>query len=141
MKVLIDTNVIIDVLAKREPHFKFSFEFLEYCKKELKGFITTNQTTDIYYLLCRFNVSSQSAKEVIGKLCDNFKVLDISAIDVKNALDNKIKDYEDALITCRANRQKIDYIITRNEKDFKLSEVPALSPKAFLEKFVFSGIF
>jgi hypothetical protein len=63
------------------------------------------------------------------------KVLDITASDVQNALNADMPDYEDSLLACRAERQKIDYIVTRNEKDFSMSRVSALSPQAFLKQF------
>ena len=135
MKVLIDTNVILDVLAKREPHFEFSASFLRLCGTQVAGFIAASQTTDIFYLLRRAGKDAPSAKDVVRKLIGNVKVLDITAADVQNALAAEALDYEDSLLACRAKRHKADYIITRNEKDFNLSQVPALSPQTFLERF------
>ena len=139
MKVLIDTNVILDVLTRREPHFESSAAFLKLCGMQVKGFIVANQTTDVFYLLRRAGIDAQSTKDIVKKLTDNITVLDITAKDVQNALNAEIGDYEDSLLACRAKRQKADYIVTRNEKDFNLSEVPALSPQAFIKQF-FSGI-
>ena len=134
MKVLIDTNVILDVLTKREPYFEFSASFLKLCGVRITGCIAASQTTDIFYILRRSGKDTQSAKEIIKKLTDNVKVLDINAADVKNALNSDMTDYEDSLLACCAKRQKLEYIITRNEKDFSLSPVPAISPQAFLQQ-------
>ena len=62
-------------------------------------------------------------------------MIDVNAADVQAALALGMPDFEDALLACRAKRQRVNYIITRNEKDFNLSPVPAISPKAFLELF------
>jgi predicted nucleic acid-binding protein len=132
MKVLIDTNVILDVLMKREPHFEYSAELLRLCGVKITGFITAGQTTDVFYLLRREGKDAATAKIILRKLTDNIRVIDVTAADVKNALADGMSDYEDALLAHRAKRQKADYIITRNEKDFKQSPVPALSPRAFL---------
>ena len=102
---------------------------------QIKGFIVANQTTDIFYLLRRAGKDVQSTKDIIKKLTDNVTVLDISATDVQNALNAEMIDYEDSLLACRAKRQKVNYIVTRNEKDFNLSQVPALSPQTFLKQF------
>jgi predicted nucleic acid-binding protein len=134
MKVLIDTNVILDVLMQREPHFECSAEFLRLCGVKITGFIIASQTTDIFYLLCREGKDAAAAKSILIKLTDNIRVIDVTAADVKSALAGEMSDYEDALIAYRAKRQKADYIITRNEKDFKQSPVPALSPRAFLRE-------
>jgi len=134
MKVLVDTNVILDVLTRREPHFEHSAAFLRLCGSRLTGCVAASQTTDIFYVLRREGLEAQAAKALIKKLTDNTKVVDINAADVQAALASDMPDYEDALLACCAKRQRASYIITRNEKDFKQSPVPALSPQAFLEQ-------
>jgi len=134
MKVLIDTNVILDVLTRREPHFEHSAAFLRLCGTRLTGSLAASQTTDIFYLLRREGMDAQAAKALIKKLTNNVKVVDISAADVQAALASDMPDYEDALLACCAKRQRVSYIITRNEKDFKQSPLPALSPRRFLEE-------
>ena len=135
MKVLIDTNVILDVLFQREPHFGHSAALLRLCGGGLTGRIAASQTTDIFYLLGREGMDSQVAKGIIKALVANIKVVDINTTDVQAALASDMPDYEDALLACCAKRQHAAYIITRNEKDFKHSPIPALSPQAFLEGF------
>ena len=134
MKVLIDTNVILDVLMKREPHFGFSAPFLKLCGTKITGCVTASQTTDIFYLLGRFGKDAQSSKDIIKKLTDNVKVLAVNNVDVQNALSAEMSDYEDGLLAWCAKRNKAEYIITRNEADFGLSPVPVMSPQKFLEK-------
>ncbi|MDR1205659.1 MAG: hypothetical protein LBL26_09305 [Peptococcaceae bacterium] len=68
-------------------------------------------------------------------LIDNINIIDVTAADVKNALASAMSDYEDAMLAVSGQRWKADYIITRNEKDFRQSPVTALSPQAFLEQF------
>jgi len=135
MKVLIDTNVILDVLTKRAPHLEHSAAFLRLCGTRLTGCLAASQATDIFYLLRREGLDAQAAKSLVKKLTDNVKVVDINAVDVQSALASNMLDYEDALLACCAKRQRAGYIITRNEKDFNLSPVQALSPQAFLEQF------
>jgi predicted nucleic acid-binding protein len=134
MKVLIDTNVILDVLIERVPHYERSAVFLKLCGTQVDGYIAASQTTDIFYLLTRAGKSAQSAKGIIKELTDNIKVLDIITKDVNNALSSDMPDFEDALLACRAERKKIDLIITRNEKDFTFSKIPAMSPMAYLKQ-------
>jgi len=132
MKILIDTNVILDVLVKRKPYAGESVSFLKLCGHQITGCIATSQTTDIFYLLRRYGKDSDEAKDVIKKLSKNIKVLDVTAADVDNALASLMPDYEDALLACLAKRQKAKYIVTRNEKDFRQSPVQAVSPSLFL---------
>ena len=135
MKVLIDTNVVLDVLAGREPHVKSSSAFLKLCGKKITGLIAASQTTDIFYIMCRGGKTEDEVKAVIRKLIDHIKVADVSAADVNAALNSDMPDYEDALLACSGKRHKADCIVTRNESDFKLSPILAISPQAFLEKF------
>jgi len=134
MKVLIDTNVILDVLTRREPHFEHSAAFLRLCGTRLTGCVAASQTTDIFYVLRREGVEPQAARALLKKLTDNVKVVDTNAADVQATLASDMPDYEDALLACCAERQRAACIVTRNEKDFALSSVRAISPKAFLEQ-------
>ena len=86
MKVLIDTNVILDVLTRREPHFEHSAAFLRQCGARLTGCIAASQTTDIFYVLRREGVEAQAARDLLKKLTDNVKVVDTNAADVQAAL-------------------------------------------------------
>ena len=133
MRILIDTNVILDVLTRREPHYEHSAALLRLCGTRITGFMTASQTTDIFYMLCREGLKEAEAKAVLYKLTDNLKVIDVTAADVMNALASEISDYEDALLAFCGKRQKVKYIITRNERDFRLSPVPVLTPQTFLE--------
>jgi len=135
MRVLIDTNVLIDVFAEREPHHRYSASVLGLCGKRITGCITVSQTNDIYYILRRAGKSVVSAKNIIKTLTDNVKVVTSNSADVQNALASEMPDYEDALLACCAKRQKARYIVTRNEKDFNESPVPAIAPQAFLEQY------
>jgi predicted nucleic acid-binding protein len=135
MKALIDTNVIMDVLMNRDPHIEYSAPFMRLCGQGVTGFITTNQTTDIFFLLCRQGKTEPEAKNILRTLVDNLTLIDVPAKDIHIALDIPMSDFEDALIAQCAKKMKIDYIVTRNNDDFKDSPVPALSPSDFMVKF------
>ena len=132
MKVLIDTNVIMDVLLARQPHFEFSQRCAKICGEQLIGYLTATQTKDIFYFLEKNKISAKKAKCIIKELSEEFAILDILAADVQNALASDMPDYEDALIAHCAARCSMDYIITRNTKDFSASPVAAILPKDFL---------
>ena len=132
---MIDTNVIIDVFMKREPHVKHSALFLKLCGAKVNGCVAASQITDIFYLLVRMGTDEQTAKNVIKKLIDNVKVLDVLAADVRNGLASDMTDFEDALLACCAKRVNADFIVTRNKDDFKLSPVTPIYPEDFLEMY------
>jgi len=133
MKILIDTNVIMDVLQERLPHYDYPSKAFNLIVERKAGYITATQTKDIFYFVEKEIGSEDKAKQVIMRLCKYFDILDVLSVDVENALNSDMSDYEDALIAQCAARCGISYIITRNIKDFEASPVPAISPKSFLE--------
>ena len=135
MKVLLDTNVIMDVLMKREPHFDRSAAVLRKCGNGVTGCIAASQSTDIFYLLRRGRSSVAEATAVIKKLATNLKLIDVTSKIVVAALDSPIVDFEDALLVECAKLAKVDYIVTRNTKDFIASTIPIIDPTDFMDKF------
>lgn len=136
MNVLIDTNVILDAVAKRLP-FNDNAEKIFYLVAEEKftASITANSVTDIYYLIRKHLKSSKEAKLVLLKLFSLFQIVDVTGADCEKALELNISDYEDALVVTCAQRSKMDYIITRNMKDFTNSPIPSIAPENFITMF------
>lgn len=134
MKVLIDTNIIIDALTSREPFRKAAEEiFILAANQIVDMYITASYATDIYYIIRRHLHSTDQAKSVMGKLFELFYILDVTAQDCMDALAAPMKDYEDALVAACAARNKLDYIVTRNIKDYEQSKVQAILPDDFLK--------
>lgn len=134
MRVLIDTNVILDVLCKRADFYKDSALVMRYCEvNKISGVISTLTIPNIVYIM-RKELDVQSTKEIIEKLQLIFTVADLKSGDIKKALSMNFKDFEDALQSACASRIKADYIITRNIKDFKNSKVMAIKPTELLER-------
>ena len=134
MKILVDTNVIIDALTGREP-FRESAEqiFLLAANQIEEMYITAGSATDIYYLIRRYLHNAEQSKNTMSKLYQLFGILDVTANDCQDALLLDMKDYEDAVIFCCARRNQMNYIVTRNVKDYKESKVKSLLPDDFVK--------
>ncbi len=134
MKLLIDTNIIIDALTGREP-FRDAAEriFLLAANQTEDLYITASSATDIYYIVRRHLHSIEQAKNTMSKLYELFLILDVTANDCQEALLTDMKDYEDAVVSCCAKRNRIDYIVTRNMKDYEKSKVPAVLPDELIK--------
>lgn len=137
MKVLLDTNIIIDVLQQREPWRQDGEEiFIAAAAKQITACVTTKQIADIHYMTKRVfkgqpHVDSL-AKQVIGKLMAFMEIEDTSVTDCQAALGISNNDFEDAmLITCAA-RESMDYIVTRNIRHFNGSAVSVVTPADFV---------
>ncbi len=133
MTLLIDTNVIMDVLGKREPFFQDSYAALHKCiKAETECLISVSAVTDIFYLLRKSLHSAERAKEQIEQLSQIVTFADVQAVDVQTALMREMPDFEDAIVDAVAERKRSDYILTRNVRDFSKSKIPAITPTDFL---------
>lgn len=129
MKVLIDTNVIIDALTSREPWNKSAETiFIMAANHMMDMYITASSATDIYYLVRKHLHSADSAKQVMGKLYSLVGILSVSGAECVDALASPVNDYEDAVVERVSAKANIDYIITRNVKDYQQGIVKAILP-------------
>lgn len=134
-KLLIDTNIVIDLLAKRMDFYWEAAElFSKADKKKLTLAISSLSIANTNYVLSKLK-SAKDAREILRK----FKVLvEIVSLDdkiVELALsDEKFPDFEDGLQYYSALENKVDIILTRNKKDFKNSKIPVFTAKEYLAK-------
>ena len=133
MKLFIDTNVVIDVIAEREPFFNDSQKVLALCESEkAEGVISTLTLCTVAYVL-RKNVSTQMMRKKLREFRNILRPIDLSASILDKAIDSELADFEDAVQFFSAVYSDADYIITRNVKHFpKDGDLPALTPAAFL---------
>jgi len=143
MRILIDTNVILDIIQKREPFFADSYQALcKAIKTDVECLISASAVTDIFYMLRKAFHSSQKAKERIEQLSQIVTFADVQGVDIHTALMRSMPDFEDAVVDTVAKRSGASYILTRNIKDFAGSCVPApVSATAFLDASVPSEAF
>lgn len=134
MKVLIDTNIIMDVLADREGFAEPASQLFKLCEVgKVQGIVYALSIANIAYIM-RKELDRSQIEEVISKLGSIFTLADMKADDLKKAAALPIDDFEDALQSVCASRMKADFIVTRNLKDFKNSKVMAIKPSELIER-------
>lgn len=133
--VLIDTNIILDILEKREPFYGSSNDVLLCCaSKEINGYIALHSVSNIFYIL-RKQYPAEARRRLLLGILAFLQVANAKHENVRHALErNDFPDFEDCLQDECALENNVDYIITRNTNDFKNSNVPALTPMEFLQK-------
>ena len=135
MTLLIDTNVILDIIEKREPFFQDSFSVLQQATIfKQKILFSASSVKDIFYLVKRHSGSIETANSALTKLLSLVQICDTSADDVKTARTYEIVDFEDAVLAATAVRENADYIISRNVKDFTDFRVKAITPTDYISK-------
>ena len=133
MRLMIDTNIFLDVLAEREPFFKDSKAVLDLCEnKRVQGFLSASSATDIFYLILRQLHSVDLAYKALGSVLDIAKVLTVTNEDVLNAYLQRASDFEDCLLATCAKANQCDAIVTRNKKDFLSFGITLFSPEELL---------
>ncbi|MFW6247471.1 MAG: PIN domain-containing protein [bacterium] len=121
-KVLIDLNIILDMLAVRQDHEAAAAVFDKCVKRKIKGYICSHEITTLSYFLGREKIEIKKRNKIINMLLDNLSVLTAHEKILRDALHSEIEDYEDAVIDELAHNEEIEFIITRDLKDFKKSK-------------------
>ncbi len=133
-KLLVDTNIVIDLLSKREEFFQEAQELFTLAdNNEVVLFVSVLTFANTHYLLAKYQKLDEARKTLM-----KFKVLvNMAALDdkiVELALVSDFKDFEDAIQYHTALENEVDIIITRNKKDFKNSKLPVMTAKEYLKK-------
>lgn len=135
MKMMCDTNVILDVLLEREPFVEASCQVLSLCEEHrIDGFVSASSITDIFYLVRKYTHSTELAYKAVGKLLEIVKVCSVTNEDILTAFQRKARDFEDCLVATCAKAIHCDCIVTRNKKDFKEFGIPLLTPEELIAR-------
>lgn len=137
MKIMCDTNVILDVLLEREPFAEDSYKILKLCEEhKIDGFVSASSVTDIFYLVRKYTHSTELAYKAVGKLLEIVKVCSVKNNDILIEFQKKAKDFEDCLVATCAKSIHCDYIATRNKRDFEGFGISVLAPTEILLKII-----
>lgn len=127
MKILFDTNIVLDVLMDRSPHSDVAVELFSRVEEgSLIGYLCGTTITTVFYLAAK-TVDAERAQEEIKKLLSLFEVAPVNRHVLESALELDFKDFEDAVLHEAACHIGADAIVTRNQKDFKKSRIPIYS--------------
>jgi hypothetical protein len=131
MNVLIDANVVFDVVEKRQPHYAASNLVLCLCRRRvLAGMVAYHTVANIFY-----QYGMPALPFLKDSLLPHVRTVSADSPLIIQALRWGMSDFEDALAAAAAWANGATFIISRNVKDFKLSQVPALSPSDYLSRF------
>ncbi len=133
-RVLFDSDVLLDVLAQRQPFVAASAQALNLVTQpQVKGYVSGHAVTNIFYILRR-QIGSEASRVLLSRLLQHLQVASVTDEVIHAALQSAIADFEDAVTSEAANAVGAEFIVTRNKSDFSASSVLALLPEEFLEK-------
>jgi predicted nucleic acid-binding protein len=135
--VFADTNILIDLLADRQPFSKFAIEIFNLAeKKQIKLYTSSHSYATTHYLLKKY-IGEAELRATLFSLLDFIELIPVDLAIIKKSLLSEHKDFEDAIqIFAASTIQNIDFIVTRNPKDFKLSGIAVLPPDELLRVLV-----
>ena len=132
IRVLVDLDVILDVLQRREPFYQASAEVLARAESgSIEGWVAAHSVTTLCCLYAKY----QSAEQARVRIRDLLGVLQVAAVDqaaIEQALMLSYGDFEDAVQMAAAVRVKAQYLITRNVRDYRTGPLAALQPAELL---------
>jgi predicted nucleic acid-binding protein len=132
LKILFDTNVILDMLLNRFPHASNAVDLVSMVEQNvIQGFLCATTITTIDYL-CTKAIGKDLARNAINQLLELFLIAEVNQTVLKNAANSNFSDFEDALLYQSGIYIKINGLVTRNVKDFKFAEYSIYTPQELL---------
>ncbi|MHC0447201.1 type II toxin-antitoxin system VapC family toxin [Flavobacterium sp. 3-218] len=133
--VFIDTNILMDIFANRQPFVHNSLKIYTLgVDKKIQLFSTSNTIITLHYLLKRL-IPEEKIRMALDEIIQNIEIIPVDATIIKKSLKSNHKDFEDAIqIVSAQSIHNMDCIVTRDLKDFKFSEINVFTPDEFLTK-------
>ncbi len=136
MKLFIDTNVVLDLLQYREPWIHDTLVLFQLAKEKRVELIVTDLTfVNVVYIAGK-NVDKKKLNETLVGLKKFLTIVPIGDACIEQALSGTFADFEDAVQCFAAKREKVDYILSRDEKGFYMSEIPVMNVTEFLNSYI-----
>ena len=130
--ILIDTNVVLDVIQQREPHYRASAAVIDrVVRKRTRGAIPAHAITTIHFLVHRYQTRDM-ASQVIDWLLARFEVAPVGRTELIRAQSLAWADFEDAVVAAAAETLGCEVIVTRNIRDFTGSPVAVYTPEEYM---------
>jgi len=132
-KVYLDSDVILDYLAQRQPHDAAAVKIINLLEHEkIQGFVSSLIIWNLYYLLSK-NIGATQARSVLQKFRKLVRILPVTEEIVDSALTSNIRDFEDSVQYFVFKKGKIDIFISRNIKDYPKNSAIIMTPNEFLK--------
>lgn len=131
--IFIDINILVDIFANREPFVYKSLKIYNLgIKRKIKLYSSSNTFTTLHYI-SKKSISEEKTRLALEHIIDNITIIPVDINIIKKSLKSNHKDFEDAIqIISAQSINNMDYIVTRDLKDYKSAEINVLSPDDFL---------
>jgi predicted nucleic acid-binding protein len=132
MKILFDTNIVLDVLLLRKPYYTSATFLLSKVEQgNIRGYLCPTTITTIGYLITKIK-GADEAKKLIKNILNIFELTELNKSIFETSCGHKINDFEDAVLHESARLNNIEAIVTRNVKDFKNASIKVYDPEELI---------
>jgi predicted nucleic acid-binding protein len=139
LKVFIDTNVLLDVLARRDPHYAAAAHVWTLCEQgKIEGYVSAISFNNVFYIVRRLT-GRRAAHRSLGLLRDVFRPVTLDSQILNQSIASGFADFEDAIQYHSALRVDAVAIVTRDAAHFPKSEIAVVSPAGFVAAFATGG--
>ncbi len=136
MKIFVDTNILLDVLTKRDPFYNNAAVIWSLVEQGIiEGYISAISVNNVYYISQKLN-DRKYAQELVDKILKDFQIIALDYEILKLSRTISERDYEDLIQYFSAIRSGSQYLITRNAKDFPENGIEVVIPDDFLQIFL-----
>ena len=136
MKIFVDTNILLDVLTKREPFYKNSAVIWSLVEDGIvEGYISAISVNNVFYISKKLH-DLKHAQGLVDKILKDFQIIELNYEILKLSRTISDRDYEDLIQYFSAIRSGSKYLITRNKDDFPETGIEILEPAEFLQTFI-----
>ena len=140
MKLLIDTNIVLDVLLKREPFCHDAVKVMNMAQyDDIQEYISASAVTDIYYIAYKQIRDRTLVLDLMKRLLMVVSIAAVSEQEIRNALETRWKDFEDAVQYSVALLNEMEGLVTRNPRDYEGTDINIWSPEQVLKEYVKSA--
>jgi predicted nucleic acid-binding protein len=132
IRVLLDTNIPLDVLLERHPFYETATKVLGLSDGGVELFVSASAITDIYYVVRKERGGKEAAMTLLKTMLLSVDVASVTGSEIRRAIALDWSDFEDAVQYAAGERLAVDYIVTRNPADFAPATIPVISPEELL---------
>ena len=133
MKLLIDTNIVLDVLLKREPFYQDAVKVMNLAQYEdIQEYVSASAVTDIYYIAYKQIKDRKLVLDLIKRLLMVVSIAAVTEQEIRNALETGWRDFEDAVQYSVALLNEMEGLVTRNPRDYEGADIEIWSPEQVL---------
>lgn len=133
MKLLIDTNIILDMVLKRKNYDICMELFRKIRESGMNACITASAVTDLFYIIRKESRDTDKTYMIMENIFKLVTILAVTEKDIQDAFRQKWKDFEDCVQYITGKNNRIDYVITGNRKDYTDALLPVLTPSECIE--------